>query len=87
MDHALYVSGKYIDEVVKLLEEVSHLIFKWFSDNQFQGNTSKCHVLLSTEQQVHVNLGTAQIKNSQYEKLLGVIIDKKLSFNTHTQQI
>ena len=36
---------------------------------------------------MHVHLGTAQIKNSQYEKLLGVIIDKKLSFNTHTQQI
>ena len=44
-------------------------------------------MLLSTEQQVHVNLGTAHIKNSQYEKLLGVTIDTKLSFKTHIQQI
>ena len=66
-DNTPYASGKNIDEVVKSLEKVSRLIFKWFSDNPFQGNTSKCHVLLSTDQQKHVNLGTAQIKNSQYK--------------------
>ena len=44
-------------------------------------------MLLSTDQQVYVNLGTAQIKNSQYEKLLGVTIDTKLSFKTDIQQI
>ena len=71
-DNTPYVSGKNIEEVVKSLEEVSRLILKRFSDNQFQGNTSKCHLLLSTDLQVHVNLGTAQIKKSQYEELLGV---------------
>ena len=44
-------------------------------------------MFLSTGRQVHVNLGTVQIKNSQYEKLLGVKIDTKLSFKTHIQQI
>ena len=39
-DNTPYVSGKKIDEVVKLLEKASRLIFKWFSDNQFQGNTA-----------------------------------------------
>ena len=86
-DNTPYVSGKNIDEVVKSLEKTSRLTFKWFSDNQFQGNISKCHVLLSTDQQVHVNLTTAQIKNSQYEKLLGVTIDTELIFKTHIQQI
>ena len=57
-----------------------------FNENQFQGNTSKYHVL-STDQQVHLNLGTAQIKSSQYEKQLRVTIDMKLSFKTHIQQI
>ena len=67
-----------------MLEEASRLIFKWFSDNQFQGNTSKCHVLLSTDQQMDVNLGTAQ---SLQEKLTGVTTDTNLSFKTHIQQI
>ena len=55
----MYLEKKNTDEVVKSLEEVSSLIFKWFSDNQFQGNTSKLHVLLSTDQRVHVSIGTA----------------------------
>ena len=48
-----------------------------------QGNTDKCHVLLSTSQKLHVNIGRSQIENSKYEKLLGVNIDTKLSFEKH----
>ena len=69
------------------LEEVSEVIFQWFRDNQFQGNANKCHVLLSTDKQVQVNIGTAQIEKTQNEKMLGIIIDSKLSFDKHIQQI
>ena len=46
-------------------------------------------MLLSTDKQVHVHIGTTQIKNSQYEKLSGIAIDTnaKLNFKTHIQQI
>ena len=44
-DNTPYVSCKNIDEVVKSLEETSHLILKCFSDNQFQRNANKCNVL------------------------------------------
>ena len=60
---------------------------KWFSDNQFQANVSKCHVLLSTAEHVQVKLGAAEIENSSSEKLLGVTIDAKLSFEKHIEQI
>ena len=82
-----YISGRNIEKVVASLEEVSEVIFQWFRDNQFQGNANKCHVLLSTDKQVQVNIGTAQIENTQNEKLLGIIIDSKLSFDKHIQQI
>lgn len=62
--------------------EMKHHVIKWFNDNQFQANASKFHVLLRTDQQVHVNIDTAQIKNIQYEELLGVTIDTKLSVKT-----
>ena len=78
---------KNIAEVVKLLEEASHVIIKWFNHYQLHGNASNCPVLLSTDQQVHVVVSTAQIKNGPYEKLLGVRFDMKLSFNTHIQKI
>ena len=86
-DNTPYVSGKNIDEVVASLEEVSEVIFLWFRDNQFQGNARKCHVLLSTDKQVHVNIGTAQIENTQNERFLGITFDSKLSFDKHIQQI
>ena len=58
-------------------------IFKWFEDNEMQGNTDKCHVLVSASQKLHVNICTSQIENSKHEKLLGVNIDSKLSFEKH----
>ena len=36
---------------------------------------------------MQVNLGNAQIENTQNEKLLGIIIDSKLSFDKHIKQI
>ena len=43
-------------------------------------------LLLSTYQHVQVNIGAAQIKNSSSEKLLGVTIDARLSFEKHIEQ-
>ena len=46
-------------------------------------NEQKCHVLLSTDKNVLVNIDTAQILNSSFEKPLGVKIDGKLNFKGH----
>ena len=86
-DKTPYVSGKNIDEVVRSLEESPRVTLKLFSDNHFQANASKCHVLLRTDQYVQVKIGTTQIENSSSEKLLGVTIDIKLSFEKHIKQI
>ena len=82
-DNTPYVSGANINAVVQSLEKASELIFKWLSDNQMKGNVDKCHILLSTNDIVHVNIGTAQISNSNCEKLLGINIDSKLNFERH----
>ena len=86
-DNTPYVSGRNIKEIVTSLEEVSEVVFQCFRDNQFQGNATKCHVLLSTDKQVHVKIGTAQIENTQNEKLLGITIDSKLGFDNYIPQI
>ena len=52
-------------------------------NNEMQANADKCHVLISTDQKLHVNIGTLQIENSKCEKRLGVNIDSKLSFEKH----
>ena len=49
----------------------------------------KCHVMLYGDKwnDHSVNVGQALIKESTEEKLLGVTHDKRLSFETHTQQL
>ena len=48
-----------------------------------QVDAEKCHVFISTEQKVHVNIGTAEMKNSNSAKLLGTHVDSNLCFKRH----
>ena len=50
-------------------------------------NKDKYRVLLSTDQKVQVNMGTARIDNSKYEKLLVVKNDCKLILNDYIGNI
>ena len=54
-----------------------------FNYNQMKGNEDKCHVMLSSQGSVHVNISTVQTENSKYSKLLGINIDSKLTFEGH----
>ena len=42
-----------------------------------KGNEDKCYVLLSSQDNVLVNIGTAQIEYSKCQELLGINIDSK----------
>ena len=86
-DNTPYLSGKNVEEVLNGLENVSSNLFQWFTENELKGNASKCHLLISSGENVHVNIGTSQIKNSDCERLLGIDIDCKLSFENHINQI
>ena len=77
-DTTPYLCGVTLDSTVKSLEKAADLSFTWFNYNQMKGNEDKCHVKLGSQDNVHVNIGTAQI-----EKLLGVNIDSKLTLEDH----
>ena len=82
-----YVTGDNISSSVKLLEKVACAIFQWFKDNEMKANADKCHVLLSTSIQLTIKINEVQIKNSQSEKLLRIIIDNDLKFEDHINNI
>ena len=46
-----------------------------------KANVDKCHVLLSTGNDLTVQINEVQIKNSQSEKLLEITIDNDLKFD------
>ena len=86
-DTTPYVTGDNIESTVRQLEQAAKLLFQWFSDNQMKGNEDKCHVLISTKENVCVNIGITQITNSACEKLLGIKVDSSLNFEDHVGSI
>ena len=81
---------KNIDNVIWSLANDSTVIIQWFTDNFMKLNTDKCHFMVpgkSSNQDVTVNVGSSVIGNTDEEKLLGVTIDKKLTFEMHINKL
>ena len=57
----------------------------WFDNNYMKLNKDKCHFIVSNNITEHLcaTVGDELIWESCEEKLLGVIIDKNLNFNSH----
>ena len=85
-DNTPYTSANNVDELIDSLEKASSNLFKWFKDNLFKGNPDKCHLLVSTNEKIK-NIGDFSIENSDCEKLLGVKIDNKLTFDYHVSDM
>ena len=69
------------------MENTSVELFEWFSDNQMKANPDKCHFITSESKDLVINVENNQITNSKCEKLLGIKIDHKLTFNAHIDEI
>ena len=52
-----------------------------------KANSDKCHFLCSSKSEVSLTIENQQIKNSTFEKLLGIKLDPKLNFNSHINDI
>ena len=86
-DNTPYVVKNNIRSVIKSLENTSVELFEWFSDNQMKANPDKCHFITSESKDLVINVENNQITNSKCEKLLGIKIDHKLTFNAHIDEI
>ena len=52
-----------------------------------KANSGKCHLLVTRDTDVTAKIGELDVKNSMEEKLLGVKIDSKLSFENHVSSL
>ena len=48
---------------------------------------NKCALQVNKKDELDINLGETEIKNSEYGKLLGMKFDKKLNFNEHLNNV
>ena len=73
------LTAENLDDVIKSLEKIR----QWFSDNQMKTNRDYCHILLSGKNRVTMSISGAEIKNTEFEKLLGIIVDFGLKFKNY----
>ena len=74
-DNTPYVSSDNIEDVIRILENDSLKLFKWFSDNMMKVNKDKCRLAVSSNEHLSMKLDNIETENSNCERLLGVKID------------
>ena len=76
--------------MVKENLKINFLIMqKWFYENHMVLNPGKCHYLVlgNRSNSDTINLNGTKLASSSYEKLLGILIDRDLSFDKHIKSL
>ena len=73
-----------IEDLLHELENNTILAIIWFENNYIRLNQRKCHFLTcGTPEHLWVRAGDEKIWESKLEKLLGMVVDRKLNFDLH----
>ena len=88
-DTTVFACHSDLGIVIRQLENDCSVIVKWFSDNYLKLNDEKCHLMIFGDKgtEIKIKIGNSEIKESDYEKLLGITFDKKLNFKKHTEDL
>ena len=60
---------------------------KWFKNNGMKANADKCYLVVNSKEKVCTKIGSYNIESSEQQKLLGVLIDNKLTFDKHINNL
>ena len=88
-DTTPYACDTNLSLLLHNLESDTMSAIMWFEANYMKLNEDKCHFLLAgnTPEFLWAKVGEKIIWESNHEKLLGIVIDKKLNFNKHLEII
>ena len=86
-DNMPYLSSKNVKDVIESLQWALVSLHRWLENNLLKVNADKCNFLVSTNQEVKLNVNTFNIKNSDREKLLGVKFDSNPRFDQHIRDL
>ena len=88
-DTTLYSCDREVKNVITKLEQNANHLITWFPENHMKLNEDKCHLIIfgTREEKVSMHVGEVQMEESDDEKLLGITLDKKLTFKKHVQAI
>ena len=88
-DTTPFACSKDIGTLIRNLESDTGSAVIWFDANYMKLNQIKCHFILSSNSAEFfwIKVGDQIIWESKQEKLLGVIVDKKLKFDKHIESM
>ena len=82
-DTTLYACEPNMDPVLSKLKKDTSTVFTWLQNNYLKANSGNLHLLTTSHNVQHINVGGNQLSSSKYEELLGILIDHKLTFENH----
>ena len=82
-DNAPHTYDSDLCTVLSKLKNCRDSLFTWFKENHMKLDGGKCHLLVTPEKSVSINIHGSNIKNKQEQKLLGINFDSSLSFEGH----
>lgn len=88
-DTTFYACDQSLNSLLLRVEHDALLAIEWFECNYMKLNKDKCHLLVSGHKHecIWAKVGQDKIWESAHEKLLGVTIDKNLTFDYHISNI
>ena len=87
-DNSPFGCDKNIESVILQLENDPRLLFEWFPNNSLKANPDKFHLVLNeTRNDIFKEIMQFKIFNSNSQKLLGIKIDNKLTFDEHVNDL
>ena len=87
-DNSPFSCCKDIESVINQLQNDSKTLLTWSDNNRLKANPDKFHLILSDlNKENFILIKQFKIYNSNCEKLLGIKIDSKLSFDEHVTSL
>ena len=88
-DTTFFACDKDLKALISRLEHDSHLAIERFESNYMKLNQDKCHLLVSEykDEKIWSRIGKVKTWESSKKKLLGVVIDRDLSFSEYVSSL
>ena len=86
-DSTPFTVSDTIDSVLTKNKGIHEHFFTWLDNNAMKGNADKCHLLLSSNQQISLTVKDSKIESSKHVKLLGITLDNDLNFTKHVTSL
>ena len=88
-DTSILAYGSNMRSILKSLQEDASLLSLWFENNYMKENGDKSHLLAfrSKDGEVSASILGSLILESDEEKLLGVILNRRLNFKNHVSNL